>query len=98
MQISKNQRLMEDLKKFIKKNNILFTDGRRNQDMVTFVGYALFKKATKEQMEETLKGEFKKSSRTKEEFERVYPFAKANKYGNWWKNVKVVDHEIVTGK
>lgn len=87
---------MVDLKKFIKVNNILFADGRRNQDMLTFVGYSLFKKCSKKAMEEALADEFAKSSRTKDEFQRVYRYAKDNNYGDWWKGVEVVDYKIVT--
>lgn len=86
---------MENLKNFIKKNNLTFADGRRNQDMLTLVGYALHKECDKEIIISALKPEFKKSSRTKEEFERVYPYAKTNNYGKWWDNIEVVDGLII---
>jgi len=87
---------MVDLKKFIKANDLQFTDGRRNQDTLTFVGYALFKKCSKKSMEEALEAEFKKSSRTKEEFQRLYRYAKDNNYGEWWKGIEVIDEKIIT--
>lgn len=87
---------MADLKKFIKENKLEFTDGRRNKDMLTFVGYALFKKCTKKAMEEALESAFKKSTRSKDEFDRLYRYAKANGYGDWWKSIVVVDEKIIT--
>ncbi len=86
---------MTDLKKFIEKNNLLFTDGRRNKDMLTLVGYALFKKCSKASIERALEEQFKANKRTQDEFKRVFQYAKDNNYGSWWNGVEVVDELII---
>lgn len=85
---SENQQKLEN---FIKNNNLTFEEGQRNTDSVVLSGYALFigetdwtvlVEAIDEVASETCDCDYH------EELERVFDYAEANNYGNWWKNKK----------
>jgi hypothetical protein len=82
---------IEKLKEFIIKNELQFTEGRRNSDCVVLAGFALFLGIKKGPMEILdIVGEIDSfpdsvfTAELNEEFERVLDFAVANDYGAWW--------------
>ena len=88
MKKEKYNTYLGDLKNFIQHNKLSFEEGRRNSDLVMLCGYSLYIGAEKEDVEIVLEEKFKADSGVEEEFNRIYPFAKKNNYGNWWDNPK----------
>jgi hypothetical protein len=74
------------LEDFIDHNNLEFTKGRRNSDIVMLCGYALHKKVKKEKVEHAISVYAELDDELLAEFERVYDYAEANNYGKWWTN------------
>ncbi len=74
------------IKKFIEDNNIEFNEGERNSSLVILIGFSLFKKLTKEDLEEALSDEIEEDYEIQMEIDRLWNYCKSNKYGNWWKN------------
>jgi hypothetical protein len=73
----------EQLDKFIKDNELKFTEGRRNSDLVVLCGYALYIGADQDDVfiaipEDVCDEELMNES------DRVWEYAEANNYGNWW--------------
>ena len=90
-----DQKQIEHLEEFIKLNDLKFTEGRRNTDCTVLIGYALYytydtkegkfkSEDTKSVLESILQDKLKADSELKKEFEKVFEFAKRNKYGKWW--------------
>jgi hypothetical protein len=86
---------IEHLEEFIKLNDLKFTEGRRNTDCTILIGYALYytydvkegkfkSEDTKLVLESILEHKLKIDLELKKEFEKVFEFAKRNKYGKWW--------------
>ena len=88
MKKEKYNTYLGDLKNFIQHNKLSFEEGRRNSDLVMLCGYSLYIGAEKEDVEIVLEEKFKADSGVEEEFNRIYPFAKKCKYGDWWNNPK----------
>lgn len=86
--------LVTMLKEFIAHNELLFTEGRRNSDIVMLCGYALHLGVTKEVIKESLKPYSTEDAEVTVEFNKVYNYANYRNYGYWWKdaaNKKAVD-------
>ena len=75
---------VEQLEKFIKDNGLEFTEGRRNSDLVVLCGYALYIEATSDDCVTAISDEVF-DAEIMNELDRVYDYAEANHYGNWWK-------------
>ena len=88
MEKEKYNPYVEKLKNFIKHNSLTFTEGRRNSDLVVLCGYSLYLGAEKEDVETVLEEKLNIDSGLVSEFNFVYPYAKKNNYGDWWKNPK----------
>ena len=93
---------IEKISKFVKDNNLQFTEGRRNSDCTILAGFVLSFKPDYE-ADEILDivaeiEDFDPASlvstplihdsiltdELNTEFNRVWEYAKANGYGNWW--------------
>lgn len=72
---------MQVLKKFIKDNNLTFSDGNRNTPLTIFCGFALSRKATKE---ECIKSINNIDIKTERELSRIYDYAKTHNYKHFW--------------
>lgn len=71
------------LKQFIKKNNLTFKEGQRNTNATVICGYALY---IHKEIEDIINA-IPQTVRTGEldvELYRVWDYAEANDYGNWW--------------
>ena len=88
MEKEKHNPYVEKLKNFIKHNNLTFMEGCRNSDLVILCGYSLYLGAEKEDVETVLEEKLNIDSGLVSEFNSVYPYAKKNNYGDWWKNPK----------
>ena len=88
MEKEKHNPYVEELKNFIKHNNLTFTEGCRNSDLVVLCGYSLYLGAEKEDVETVLKEKLSVDAELVSEFNFVYSYAKKNNYGDWWNNPK----------
>ena len=84
MEKEKHNPYIEELKNFIKHNNLTFMEGRRNSDLVMLCGYSLYLGAEKEDVETVLEEKLNVDAELVSEFNFVYPYAKKNNYGDWW--------------
>jgi len=76
----------EKLKKFIEDNELLFIDGRRNNDCVIVSGFAL-SIGVRDTIEiERVINEIGTGYDYEEELARVFDYAEANNYGKWWES------------
>ena len=75
--------MVEQLKNFIKDNNLKFTEGSGGDiNILGICGYSVYKEAS---LEECLKAINTTNEKIKAEVTRVYNYAKTNNYGKWWK-------------
>lgn len=74
------------LKEFIAHNDLRFTKGRRNSDLVMICGYSLYKGAQEDEVREALEPFFEGDSELLSEFNRVYDYTDIQDYGSWWSN------------
>lgn len=81
--MTKKQKLIA----FIKNNQLEFTAGRRNSDLVVLCGYGLFIGATKGIVHSSIPVKLRTSD-LEEELGRVYAYAHSHDYGKWWKDDK----------
>ena len=88
MEKEKHNPYIEELKNFIKHNNLTFMEGRRNSDLVMLCGYSLYLGAEKKDVETVLEEKLNDDAELVSEFNFVYPYAKKNNYGDWWKDPK----------
>lgn len=75
-----------NLTEFIKENNLTFEVGERNTNITVLCGYALHKNYSIEDCKNailTTEYEYDRGD-IFPEIERVYEYARANKYGDWW--------------
>jgi len=74
----------EKLKKFIEDNELLFIDGRRNNDCVIVSGFALFIGITNAKEIEDVIDEIGTGYDYENELDRVFDYAQFANYGKWW--------------
>lgn len=72
------------LAKFIYHNDLSFTVGKRNSDLVLLCGYSLHIKASEEDIEAVLAGYVLVDPGVATEFKKVYDYAVDHNYGRWW--------------
>lgn len=72
------------LEKFIYHNDLSFTVGKRNSDLVLLCGYALHIKASEKSIEAVLAGYVIADPEVAAEFYKVYDYAVDHNYGRWW--------------
>lgn len=76
---------IEQLEKFIKDNKLEFVEGRRNSDLVVLCGYGLYINASNEEIWESIPENINTDyDQLDLELNRVYDYAEANDYGEWW--------------
>jgi len=74
--------MIEQLKKFIKDNNLKFKEGSAGDiNILAICGYSVYMKAS---LEDCLKAVSTKNSKIEAEINRVYNYANSNNYGKWW--------------
>ena len=83
--------MKDTLELFIKENKLEFTQGRRNSDCVVICGLALqlnkrdkYKHKPKEIIESLLADKLAADPGLQKELDRVYVYARANNYEDWW--------------
>lgn len=76
--------MKEQLKKFIKDNNLTFKEGSRNQDSTIVAGYALHLQMNMTEAMQCIEEVCPNSSNYREEFIPVFEFANKKGYGSWW--------------
>lgn len=84
----KDKTPIERFKKFLKKNDFEFSEGRRNSDSVPVAGFAIYLGFDIHDADELIDVIYRVYSSTAEdfdeEFEKVLSFAEENNYGEWW--------------
>jgi len=75
---------MNKIRKFIENNNMTFTEGERNSNIVTLIGYSLHENISEENLKNELKPEIEEDSFIKDEIERLYNYCKINNYADFW--------------
>ena len=72
------------LKTFIENNNLTFLEGTRNSDSVVICGYGLHINATEDEILDVVTKLDDVDVNIDDEISRVYRYAKANNYQNYW--------------
>ena len=76
------------IRKFIKKNKIIFENGTRNSSIVTLIGYALYLELEKEELKKELEYEINNDYFIQDEIDRLWGYCEGRNYGDWWKTEK----------
>lgn len=76
---------IEQLQKFIKDNNLKFTEGRRNNDLTVLCGYGLYIISNLEELWTSIPTDVV-TEELEKELDRVFKYTEANNYGQWWEN------------
>lgn len=76
--------MKEQLKKFIKDNNLTFEEGTRNSDSCILAGYALHLQMNMTEVMQCIETVCPDSTNYREEFIPVFEHATNKGYGSWW--------------
>lgn len=81
--------MVEQLKTFIKDNNLSFKEGQRNTNATIICGYALFigvedEELVEDAIEQVFTSKIWEDTELQDEIDRVFRYAKSNNYGKWW--------------